>query len=179
MKTRLLNLWDWCSGSFWFLPAFLVVMAAGMGAFLPMIERHYLNQVDELPWLATTPEGARTVLSVIAGAMITVSGVIFSVTMATLSIAASQFGSRVLRQRMRNRATQLAFGIFLGTSVFCFLVLRSVEQANNETFVPDISVALGIAAAVASVFVLIYFISFTTWRQQCKRRTSCPGWPPT
>jgi uncharacterized membrane protein len=158
MKIRLLNIWDRFSGSFWLLPTVMVVSAAVLGLVVPAVEADYFERLGDVAWLATTPQGARTVLSAIAGAMITVSGVIFSVTMATMSIAASQFGSRVLRQSMRNRATQLALGAFLGTSVFCFLVLRNIEPIDGQTFVPHVSVALGIAAAVASVFVLIYFI---------------------
>jgi uncharacterized membrane protein len=158
MKTRLLNMWDRLSGSFWFLPTFLVLTAAAMGFLFPIVDESHSDRITTVRWLATTPEGARTVLSVIAGGMITVAGVVFSMTMVTLSIASSQFGSRVLRRRMRNRATQLALGAFLGTSVFCLLVLRTVEEASGTTFVPHLSVSLGIVLAVASLFVLIFFI---------------------
>ena len=158
MKTRLWNIWDRISGSFWFLPAFLVTVAAAMALLLPALDERHSQRLGGLIWLATSAEGARTVLSVIAGAMITVAGVVFSVTVVTLSIASSQFGSRVLRRRMRNRTTQLAFGAFLGTAVYCFLVLRTVEGTEGTAFVPHLSVAIGIVMAVVSIFVLIYFI---------------------
>ena len=159
MQTRLLNIWDRFNGSFWFLPACLVVGAAALGFIFPMIDaKDFLKVRDNLPWLATTSEGARTVLSTIAGAMITVAGVVFSVTMVALSIASSQFGSRVLRQRMQNRVTQIALGAFLGTSVFCFLVLRTVQKPDHMAATPHLSVTVGLVLAVASLFVLIYFI---------------------
>lgn len=158
MNAWLISLWDRVFGSFWFLPALLVVLAATLGIVLPICDENVRIHTEGLRWLNTTPEGARTVLSVIAGAMITVAGVVFSVTMVTLSIASSQFGSRVLRNRMRDRATQLALGAFLGTSVYCFLVLRTIQETDETTFVPHISVTAGIALAVGSLFVLIYFI---------------------
>lgn len=158
MRTRLLNLWDRIQSSFWFLPTFLVVLAAGTGIVLPAAERSGLLRLGNASWLVTTPDGARSALSAIAGAMITVAGVVFSVTMLTLSIAASQFGSRVLRSRMRDRATQLALGTFLGTSVYCFLVMVAIRGGEGSQFVPQVSVALGIFAAVCSLFVLIFFI---------------------
>ena len=158
MNAWLIGLWDRVFGSFWFLPGLLVVLAASLGIALPICDENVRIHTEGLRWLSTTPEGARTVLSVIAGAMMTVAGVVFSVTMVTLSIASSQFGSRVLRNRMRDRATQLALGAFLGTSVYCFLVLRTIQETDETTFVPHISVTAGIALAVGSLFVLIYFI---------------------
>jgi uncharacterized membrane protein len=158
MNTWLIGLWDRILGSFWFLPAILVLLAATLGGVLPTFDEGVQIHADGLRWLETTPDGARTVSSVVAGAMMTVAGVVFSVTMVTLSIASSQFGSRVLRNRMRDRATQLALGAFLGTSVYCFLVLRTIQATDENTFVPHISVTVGIALAVGSLFVLIYFI---------------------
>jgi uncharacterized membrane protein len=75
--------------------------------------------------------------------MITVAGVVFSVTMVTLSIASSQFGSRVLRHQLRDRATQIALGAFLGTAVYCLFVLRHVEGVGPTAFVPHLSVLVG------------------------------------
>ena len=127
MKTRLLNLQDRILGSFWFLPALLILAACALGIVVPMLDARQAEVFGWIRWLSATPQGARAVLSVIAGGMITVAGVVFSVTMVALSIASSQFGSRVLRNRMRDRATQVALGAFLGTSIYCFLVLRSVQ----------------------------------------------------
>ena len=42
------------------------------------------------------PDGARTVLSTIASAMISVTGLVFSITMVVLQLASSQFTPRVL-----------------------------------------------------------------------------------
>ncbi|WP_311568164.1 DUF2254 family protein [Photobacterium arenosum] len=41
-------------------------------------------------------EGARSVLSTIAGSMVTVAGVAFSITIVALTLASSQFGPRLL-----------------------------------------------------------------------------------
>ena len=158
MKTRLLTIWDRAIGSFWFLPTATIVSAVALGISLPIIDEIDEIQAGRFRWLATTPDGARNVLSVIAGAMITVAGVVFSVMMVTLSIASSQFGSRVLRNRMKDRAAQLALGAFLGTSAYCLLVLRTIHAVDGTTFVPHISVTASIVLAAGSLFVLIYFI---------------------
>lgn len=158
MRTRLLSVWDHCRTNFWFLPTVLILSAVALGILFPVLDRADGGRWGQLGRPAATPDAARTALATIAGAMITVAGVVFSVTMVTLSIAASQFGSRVLRSRMQDKATQLALGAFLGTSVYCFVVLRTVHEADGAAFVPHLSVALAIALAAGSVFVLIYFI---------------------
>jgi uncharacterized membrane protein len=104
------------------------------------------------------PEGARTVLSVIASSMITVASLIFSITMLSLQLASSQYGPRVLDNFMRDRSNQIVLGTFIATFLYCLSVLRSVRGIEGSSFVPHLAVAFGVVLAVASVAVLIYFI---------------------
>jgi uncharacterized membrane protein len=115
--------------------------------------------IDELGWLYSFgPEGARAILSAIASSMITVAGLTFSITMLTLQLASSQFGPRLLRNFMRDRGNQIVLGTFIATFVYCLLVLRTVRGTEGSSFVPHLSVALGVLLALASIGVLIYFI---------------------
>lgn len=86
------------------------------------------------------------------------AGVTFSITIAALSLASSQFGPRLLRNFVRDRGNQLVLGTFIATFLYCLLVLRTVRSANEITFVPHVSVTIGVILAVASLGVLIYFI---------------------
>lgn len=104
------------------------------------------------------PEGARAILSAIAGSMITVAGLTFSLTMLTLQLASSQFGPRLLRNIMQDRGNQFVLGIFIATFVYCLLVLRTVRGIEGNSFVPHLSVAFGVVLAITSLAVLIYFI---------------------
>ncbi len=104
------------------------------------------------------PEGARAVLSTIAASMMTVAGVVFSITIVALSLASGQFGPRLLRTFIRDRSNQVVLGVFTGTFVFCLLALRTVRGIDETEFVPGITVAAGILLALASLGVLIYFI---------------------
>lgn len=58
--------------------------------------------------------GARGMLSTIAGSMMTVVGVTFSMTLVTLALASSQYTSRILRNFTGDRTTQVVLGIFAG-----------------------------------------------------------------
>lgn len=103
-------------------------------------------------------EGASSLLGTIAGSMITIAGVVFSMTLVALSLTSSQLGPRLLRNFMRDTRTQAVLGTFVATFLYCLLVLRTIRRADEIAFVPHLSVTLGVLLAVVSVGVLIYFI---------------------
>ena len=82
----------------------------------------------------------------------------FSITMVVLSLAAAQFGSRLVRTYVAEVRTQLALGWFLMTILYCLLVLRSVEQKMDPADVPHVAVSLGLLLAVACIVVLLLFL---------------------
>jgi len=147
---------DALRGSYWFLPMVMAFAAGGAAVAMVRLDRSVGPAlIRTAPWIGTTgPEGARAVLSVIAGSMITVTGVVFSVVVVALTLASSQFGPRLLRNFLRDRTNQIAFGTFVATFLYGLVVLRSVR--NDE--VPQLATALGVVLATVSLFVLIYFI---------------------
>ncbi len=161
MKARLTHGWEALRSSYWFVPA-LMALGAGALAFgmVALDGRVGSEAVESLGWIYTGgPEGARGVLSTIAGSMITVAGVTFSVLVVALSLAASQFGPRVLGSFMRDAGNQFVLGAFVGTFLYCLLVLRTVRGGEEAgRFVPHLAVTLGVAMAVLGVGVLIYFV---------------------
>jgi uncharacterized membrane protein len=158
--TYLLAIWERLRTSFWFVPA--VMTAAAVGLSFASVELDRLSGrrwTDGAGWIWTgSPEGAREVLSTIAGSMITVAGVVFSITIVALTLASNQFGPRLLRNFVRDPVNQLVLGTFISTYVYCLLVLRSVHVGEESEFVPSVSVTLGLVTALASLGVLIYFI---------------------
>src|SRR5262249_42225643 len=65
--------------------------------------------------LSGTADAARQVLTTIAAAIITVVGVVFSITIVALTLASTQFGPRMLRNFIRDRGTQWTLGTFVAT----------------------------------------------------------------
>lgn len=111
-------------------------------------------------WLyPNKPAGARAVLSTIAGSMITVAGVVFSITMVALTLASTQFGPRLLINFIKDTGNQIVLGTFLSTFVYCLLILRTIRSGEETSYVPDISISVGVILALLSIGVLIYFIN--------------------
>ncbi len=101
---------------------------------------------------------ARTVLSVIAGSLITVAGLTFSTTMVVLQLASSQFSPRILRTFFGDRVTQLTIGTYVGTFVYSILVLRAVGSFGDTGFVPRLSVTVASLLGIGAVVLLIVFL---------------------
>jgi uncharacterized membrane protein len=149
--------------SLWFIPAALTVLAAVLAFVMVKVDRAVSWQGHSGFWLfGGTADGAREVLSTIAGSLITVTGVIFSVTTVTLQLASSQFTPRILRSFTADRSNQLILGVFIATFTYTLLVLRVVRaHSTRDDFVPQLSVSLAILLALLSIGFLIHFIHHT------------------
>lgn len=160
MKTKIIIFLESLRSSFWFIPALMICAAVGMAFYMVTLDRDL--SINSLRFYGFTyvvsPEGARAVLSAIAGSMMTVAGVIFSITIVALNLASSQFGPRLLRNFMQDRGTQFVLGTFVATFIYCLLVLRSVHTAGEASFVPNFSVNFAVLLAFLDVGVLIFFI---------------------
>lgn len=152
-------------GSFWFLPTLMAIGSVGLALMMVWLDRYLdAEAVSEFWWAFDGgASGARDVMSTIAGSMITVAGVVFSITIVTLSLTSQQFGPRLLRNFLRDLPTQCVFGCFVGTFLYCLLVLRSIraEHESIVAFVPNLGVAVGVLFAAISIFVLVFFIHHT------------------
>ena len=97
-------------------------------------------------------------LSTIAGTMMSVMGVTFSMTLVALALASSQYTSRILRNFMRSHVTQYTLGVFAGIFSYCLIVLRTIRGSGEVEFVPGLAVFFAFVLALGSVGVLIFFI---------------------
>lgn len=160
MKTRLLSYLDTLQASFWFKPSFMAFVAVALSFITVDLDRSLTHAwMRDLDWVYSGgAEGASAVLQTIASSMITIAGVVFSLTLVALSLASSQFGSRMLRNFMRDGTNQIVLGTFISTFLYCLLVLRTIRRGDEGAFVPHVSVTLGVVFALASLWMLIYFI---------------------
>jgi uncharacterized membrane protein len=109
-------------------------------------------------FFVTSPDSARTILSTISGAMMGVAGTVFSITLVALTLASSQFGPRLVKNFMYVRLNQVVLGSYISTYLYCLLVLNSVKEVEDYTFIPSISILMAIIAAIANIILLIIFI---------------------
>jgi uncharacterized membrane protein len=157
---RLKQLGSNLRSSFWFVPTLIVALSIVLAVAL--IEADYSGSQQ---WLARWPRlfganaaGARGMLTTIAGSMMAVVGVTFSMTLVTLALASSQYTSRILRNFMRDRVTQVVLGIFAGIFTYCLIVLRTIRGGDTAGFVPSLAVSFSVMLAIGGIAALIFFI---------------------
>ncbi|MGC2661843.1 MAG: DUF2254 domain-containing protein [Bryobacteraceae bacterium] len=146
---------------FWFAPMLMLVLACALALVLLYVDERFDPGIkSKIAWAYSGgPAGARSLLSTIAGSMITAASVTFSLASVALSIASQQYGSRVLRNFMRDRITQVLLGTFVSTFIYSVLVVRAIRGSDvSGGFVPSISVTVAIGLSLASLILLIYFI---------------------
>jgi uncharacterized membrane protein len=160
MITILRHWWQEMRSSFWFLPAVIVIGAVILATVFIQIDATVdLHFVERWPlFFGAGAAGARGLLAAVASSMITVAGVVFSITIVALSLTSSQYTSRVLRNFMRDTVNQLVLGVFVGIFAYCLVVLRTIRGGDEGAFVPSLAVLTGLLLAFVGIGFLIYFI---------------------
>ncbi len=157
---RLRTFWFALEGSLWFLP--VVIVCLGSALAIGLVEMHAPFESDiaqRWPRLfGAGAAGSRAMLTAIATSMITVAGVVFSITIVALSLTASQYSPRVLRTFMSDRPTQVVLGTFVAIFAYCLIVLRTIRGGDEVAFVPSIAVLGGIGMAFIGDGLLIYYV---------------------
>ncbi|WPJ97350.1 DUF2254 domain-containing protein [Coraliomargarita algicola] len=159
-KSLFLLLFRRITQSFWFIPAGLFLSAICI-AFLLTGTDHLLGlhqRLQNFEWLvASSPDGARAVLSTIAGSMITVAGVLISTTIVVLTLASQQYGPRLVKNFIEDRPSQIVIGSFAACFIYSILIMRNIHSGEVE-FVPHLSILVAVVAAVVCIGMMIYFI---------------------
>jgi uncharacterized membrane protein len=144
----------------WLVPTLEVVCAAALFAATYLIDRAAYRGALTLPaWVSSgSADSARQILTAIAAAVITVVGVVFSITIVALTLASTQFGPRMLRNFIRDRVTQFTLGTFVATFFYAILTLVSIAPGPHGNFVPHLSITVTLMLVVVDLGILILFI---------------------
>ena len=158
--TLLRRLWQYLRDSLWFVPGLLVAGACSLAyALIEFDSRTSFDGAKQFPLLfGVGAQGSRSMLTAVAGSMLTVAALVFSLTLSTISQVSSQYSPRVLRNFMRDRGNQVVMGYFVGVFAYCLLVLGTIRGTEEQKFVPSTAVLAGLTLALGGVVALIYFI---------------------
>jgi uncharacterized membrane protein len=152
--------WADLRSSLWFVPSFMVIGAIGLAILL--IELSDLVGTESLQdgWprlFGAGEDGSRELLGAVAMSMITVTGVVFSVTVLTLAQASSQYSPRLLRNFMGRWQVRVVLGVFAGIFTYSIIVLRTI-RGGDDPVVHPLAVFGGMVLAVVGIGFLIFFI---------------------
>ena len=145
----------------WVVPVVETVAVVLLFGFTYTVDREAYDGTIQFPsWvLSGTSDVARVLLATVAAAIITVVGIVFSITIVALTLASTQFGPRMLRNFVRDPGTQIALGTFVASFCYAMISLVSVGGGPHGEFVPHLSITVTLIFTLLDVAVLIFFFN--------------------
>ncbi len=146
-------------GSLWFVP----VLCVGAGVALSFLtvwidERSGYSIVSQS--LTGGPDAALAVLGAVATSMVSLAALVLTITMVVVQLAMGQFSPRIVQPILKDRPSQFAIGIFVGTFAFAMLAMRQVRIGSSGTTgqVPGLTVIVAYLLVVVSIAVLVVYV---------------------
>jgi uncharacterized membrane protein len=140
-------LWGSVRTSLWFLPTIMCATAFALtGGGLAFDDWLGQGSDESFPRMiyVSAPDQARELLATVLTSMVTMASLVFSITMVVLTLAAAQFGPRLIRNFMGRVQTQFVLGTFMMTSIYCLLLLASIAPGDSGESNAYLSVTIAI-----------------------------------
>lgn len=159
-NTQLLKIYDTIKTSFWFTPCLILLSTLCACTLFLCIDLY--RGFYRIGWLHflyhSDADIIRTLLTTIAGSVMTVVSITFSITIVALTNASSQFGPRLIRNFMEDVSTQIVLGVFISLFVYCLILTRMTNYFANLSFLPSLTIAGAALMTLFGILLLIYFI---------------------
>jgi uncharacterized membrane protein len=157
MSGKLAYLRDRLDTSVWLIPVIVCLLSGLLAICMIWFDRYLVSSGLESLLFDLERESARQVLGIIAGSIISVGGVAFSVTMLALTLTSGQYGPRVVRNFLEDNGSKYTLGLFLGTYVYTLVLLSGYASVAA----PRISVLLALLLALAALLGFVHLIHRT------------------
>ncbi len=146
--------------SLWFVPGVMVLAAVGLALGTTIVDRWVEGAAQVELVFGGSADAGRSVLSVIAGSMVSLTALVFSILILVFQLTSSQFTPRALRTFLQDRVSKITLGAFLATFAYSLTVMRVTRGANGwlDEFVPRISISLAFLFSLATMGVFVYYI---------------------
>ncbi len=144
-----------------FYPSFIAT--AFLGFAIAMMWAEYTKplmdlkkQIDFL--LVADKETAKSVLTTLVASLISLTVFSFSMVMVVLNTASANLSPRVLPGLVSKKAHQIVLGFYLGSIIFCLILIINVQK-NEETYrTPTLGVLLAMIFGIMCLALFVYFI---------------------
>ena len=151
----------------WPIPCLGVLLAIVLGVVLPALDERLGSGDHPLTFVfGGGAAAARDVLAAIAGSLISVTGLTFSLTVVALQLSSSQYSPRLLQTFVTDRVVQATLAQLVLTFVYALTVLRTVRTASatedDSAFVPRLSITVAYLLTLLSVLALVFFLGHLT-----------------
>ncbi len=142
----------------WFRPLCWLVVSCALAFTLIAVEWNIADGSSSTWYILweSQPDGAQTMLGAIAGAILTVVSLAFSLMMVVVIQTANAYSPRLLQQFIADHHNHHVLGFMMGQFAYALVVLRSIQKSPE--FVPHIAINVALLMSLFSIIALISFI---------------------
>lgn len=119
-----------------------------------------LGRFPALDQLRIEPAVALALLGTIAASVMTVVSVVYSILLVALSLASMQFSTRVVSGYVRDPLSQTVAGVFVGTFVYCLVVMMQIRTEDARA--PVVAIGVALLLTMSCLALLLTFIQHIT-----------------
>lgn len=157
--------WSWArrierreahAASMWTVPTGCAVAAIILQSLIIAIPASVAEQIVDAddPLISYSNSAAVAVLSAVAGSMMTVTGIVFSVMTLTVQQAGSAISPRVVRTFYRDPVVKWSFGIFVGTFTYAVLLISEIDSPAAP-----LGMFVGLLLVMLAVGTFLYMVN--------------------
>src|SRR5918999_1502534 len=149
---------EYASGALWVLPAMAAALALLGGLTMSQVQVERGTLLDRVAFQGTADD-ARTVLITVSSTVVTVIALVLGLTVVALQLSSTAFSPRLLRNFLRDRATQIVLSVFIATFAYSAGGLFTVGLAAGERTeeFPRLAISGAILLLFASLGMVVYF----------------------
>lgn len=154
--------------TFWFAPTTGLVCSFLVWWGLSLLDTRIVAGLqeeaayDEIRSLISYASDAKSIVTTISSAMMTFIGVVFSISLVAVQMAAGQLTPRVVRIFVRSRISKLTLTVFLATFAFSLLVLTSYESETDPRRIVSVPVLQSLVTVLMVGLSLLLFIAYVS-----------------
>jgi uncharacterized membrane protein len=149
---------EYVNGALWVLPTAAALVALAAGYVMSQVTHDPDSLIDRLAFQGTGDD-ARALLITVSSTVVTVIALVLGLTVVALQLSSTQFSPRLLRNFLRDRATQVVLSAFTATFVYSAAGLFTVGLAGGsrtEEF-PRLAISGSILLLFISLGFVVYF----------------------
>ena len=133
-----------------------ILISIVLSAIAILIDTRTVPILDNIPSIfLTSVDLAKTILSTLAGALLTITTFTFSTIMVVLTMYSSDFSPRVVNNFLTDKVSMKVLGVFVGGFFYSIITLFFMKNSFSEYLV--LSATIGVLYAI---FSIIYFVVF-------------------
>ena len=156
-------MWRWrllthVRSSLWFIPVLCVVAGTVIAFGAIAVDRAFgYEAIPES--VVGGPDAAEAILTTVAASMVSLTALVLTITMVVVQLAMGQFSPRIVQRILRDKPSQTAIGLFVGTFVVAIVALREVtNNGDGSGHVPGVAVLTSFLLVLVSIAVLVIYV---------------------